>query len=185
MAQEASTYTRPKWRRPPTLGYPAALDAVGNVAAPLLGGFSLASTMVVADDAANFRWPGWALLALTTAAVLLLNAVQCGFHARRHLWSADDVHSWMPDLKDHPDWEEQLQQRQHQDYRTWRRWVGWTVRLYNAGIVALLAGLALALPPPHGDGLQQTLRWVAFAIAVAVVLVEVTWTAKTTWKPQP
>ncbi|MGY1608371.1 MULTISPECIES: hypothetical protein [unclassified Geodermatophilus] len=185
MARGAATYARPKWRRPPTLGYPAALDAVGNVAAPLLGGFSLASTVVVADDAANFRWPGWALLALTTAAVLLLNAVQCGFHARRYLWSADDANNWMPDLKDHAGWEEHLQQQQHEDYDSWRQWVKWTIRLYNAGIVALLAGLALALPPPHGDGLQQTLRWVAFAIAVTVALVEFAWTVKATWRGQP
>jgi hypothetical protein len=52
------TFARPKWRKPSPLGYGNAIDAVGSVASPLLAGFSLASVIVVANDARHFRWPG-------------------------------------------------------------------------------------------------------------------------------
>ena len=57
------------------------MDSVASVAAPLLAGFSLASVLLVSDDAVNFRWPGAAIVALAVASVALIGAVQCGFNA--------------------------------------------------------------------------------------------------------
>ena len=45
------------------------MDSVASVAAPLLAGFSLASVLLVSDDAVNFRWPGAAIVALAVASV--------------------------------------------------------------------------------------------------------------------
>jgi hypothetical protein len=77
----------PKWRKPTPLGYANAIDSVGGVAAPLLAGFSLASVIVISDDAENFRWSGAAILGFTIAAVALVGTVQCGFNARQYIWS--------------------------------------------------------------------------------------------------
>lgn len=171
-------FERPKWRKPGSLGYPAALDAVGNVAAPLLAGFSLASVVVIASDPSHFRWPGAAMLALTIAAVLLVNALQCSFHARRDLWSADDVRAWWPELDEHPEWEERLRHEQDAAFRRWQQWSGWTTRLYNAGILALLIGLVCVLPPVEG-GSNQVYRWLATAFAGAATVGELIWIVTT------
>jgi hypothetical protein len=47
-------FISPKWRKPTPLGYANSIDSVGGVAAPLLAGFSLASVIVISQDAANF-----------------------------------------------------------------------------------------------------------------------------------
>jgi hypothetical protein len=157
------------------LGYPAALDAVGNVAAPLLAGFSLASVVVVAADPSHFRWSGAAILALAIAALLLVNAVQCSFHARRNLWSASDVQAWWPELNDHPAWEVRLREEQDAAFEKWRLWSRWTTRMYNAGIFVLIIGLICVLPPPSGRGNDQMLRWLATAFAVVSLAAEGIW----------
>jgi len=61
--------------------------SVGDVAAPLLAGFSFTSVIVLSDDAGAFRWPGEAILALTIAAIALIAAVQCAKYARPDRWS--------------------------------------------------------------------------------------------------
>lgn len=52
-------------------------ESVGNVAAPLLAGFSLASVIMVSEDAGKFRWPDATILSLTVAAITLITAVEC------------------------------------------------------------------------------------------------------------
>jgi hypothetical protein len=174
-------FEQPKWRKPASLGYPAALDAVGNIAAPLLAGFSLTSVVAIAANMASFRWPGAAILSLTMASLLLVNAVQCNFYARRNLWSADDVRAWWPDLEQHKDWEERLRQEQHSAFRRWRTWADWTTRLYNAGIVMLMIGLACILPPLRNGGIG-VFRWIATAFAFATALGEFAWVITATRK---
>ena len=65
-------------------------DSVGNVTLPLLAGFSTASAVVVSDDAGNFQWPGATILALVFAAVALIVAIQCAYHARIYLSECSD-----------------------------------------------------------------------------------------------
>ena len=69
-------FVPPKWRKPAPMGYGNAIDSVGTVGSSLLAGFSLASVIVVTSAAGQFRWPGAAVLALATAAVVLIAAVQ-------------------------------------------------------------------------------------------------------------
>jgi hypothetical protein len=66
------------------------VDAVGIATLPLLAGFSTTSVIVVSDDAANFRWPGFTVLALTIAAILLIGAIQFAYHARIELSISSD-----------------------------------------------------------------------------------------------
>jgi hypothetical protein len=56
---------------------PEWAKSVGNVAAPLLAGFSLTSVIVVSEDAGKFRWGDAAIVSLAIAAVALIVAVQC------------------------------------------------------------------------------------------------------------
>lgn len=115
------------------------IRAVGDVTTPLLAGFSVASVIVVSDDAGNFRWPGATILVLAIAAITLIAAVQCAYHTRLYL-STD------------PPWG--------------ARWAKGTRIFYHGGIVALLAGLGLALAPPHGTGTEAGLRWLAMGITL-------------------
>lgn len=163
----------PKWRKPAPLAYGSALDMVSSTAAPLLAGFSLASVIVVADDAVAFRWPGVAMLGLAAAAIFMVTAVQCGFHARTYLWSASDVADWWPELKPDTPLEDRLRDDQHGAYARWRKWATATVVAYNAGLLSFLAGLAVSLPPKSGVGVQETLRWVTASIVVVACIVEV------------
>jgi hypothetical protein len=173
-----AVFQPPKWRKPGSLGYPAALDAVGNVAAPLLAGLSLASIMTIAANTSHFRWAGAAVLTLTIATLLLVNAVQCNFHARRNLWSPDDVRNWWPELSEHADWEERLREEQAAALRRWRTWSVWTTRLYNAGICTLLIGLGCALAPAEG-GSVGACRWAAAVCAFAAAAGELAWAIAT------
>jgi hypothetical protein len=78
-------------RRPTQAGLERWVDSIGAVTTPLLAGFSVSAVVVVSDDAANFRWPGAAILALAIAAVVLIAAVQCAYHARLYLSARSDM----------------------------------------------------------------------------------------------
>jgi hypothetical protein len=65
------------------------IDTVGTITLPLLAGFNITFVIVVSDDAANFLLPGAAILVLAFAAVVLIIAVQCAYHARVYLFEQD------------------------------------------------------------------------------------------------
>jgi hypothetical protein len=175
-------FVPPKWRKPAPLAYGNAIDSVGAVASPLLAGFSLASVILVSDDAGNFRWPGAVVLALAIAAATLIGAVQCAYNARQYLWSADDVHNWWPDMEEGSERERLLRGEQSEAFHRWEAWARWTRITYNCGILALLAGLALALPPQHGVGMQDGLRWAASGLTFAACAGEAYWIAAVAWR---
>jgi hypothetical protein len=172
----------PKWRKPAPLGYANAIDSVGSVAAPLLAGFSLASVIIISDDAVNFRWPGAAILGLAIAAVTLVGAVQCAFNARQYIWSGTDVREWWPDMEENSKREQLLRAEQERAFYRWQTWTAWTRRTYEMGILALLAALALALPPQHAMGIQGSLRWAGSGVAFAACAGEVCWIAANSWR---
>jgi hypothetical protein len=121
------------------------VSAVGETTIPLLAGFSVTSVIVVSDNAANFRWPGPAILALGLASVVLIIAVQCGYIARERHSSGETVKAWARAMQ----------------------------ITYYCGVVALLAGLGLVLAPLHGTGVENVLRWIASVIAFAGCGLEV------------
>lgn len=133
------------------------IDTVGTITLPLLAGFSITFVIVVSDDAANFLLPGAAILVLAFAAVVLIIAVQCAYHARVYLVEQDP------------------------DYKRGLRWARWTRRFYDAGLLALLAGLALVVAPHSAAGIQAGLRWSAFGLAWAAFLGEVIWAWRDPW----
>jgi hypothetical protein len=155
----------PPKRKPTPLGYMKQVDAISTVASPLLAGFSLASVIIVSGDAKNFRWPGAAMLALTIAAIMLFVALQCGLMARLY----------QPDVQEGPERQRLLHMERAKEFRPWWDWtVGARVAHY-CGIVTLLLGLSLALPPQPDNGGQGSLRWAASGVAFAACLGEFTW----------
>ena len=132
------------------------VTAIGDTTIPVLAGFSVTSVIVVSDDAANFRWPGPAILALGFASAVLIASVQCAYHARLYL----------PSQAGTP-------QADAGEAKLGKRWARSMRITYYCGIVALLAGLGLSLAPLHGTGMENGLRWCASAIAFGGCAVEV------------
>lgn len=133
------------------------IDSVGTVTLPLLAGFGITSVVVVSDDDGSFRWPGLTILVLTVAALILLGAVQCAYHARLYL------------SKDDP------------DYDKASFWVSWTRALYDIGLLALLAGLGLVVAPLHDTGGEAGFRWTAACVALCACVVQFVWKLRESW----
>ena len=142
------------------------VDSVGNTTLPVLAGFSTASVVIVSDDAENFRWPGWTILTLAISAVMLILAIQCGYHARIYLSERSD----RKDGKKSPPL-----------YENGRFWTFATRWIYDIGIVALLAGLGLAVAPHHATGTQASLQCFAAGLAFAAGIVQIVWIVLDTW----
>lgn len=163
-----------EWRKPSPLGYSASIDSVGTVASPLLAGFALASVVAVSDDSGNFRWPGAGILAFSVAAILFLGALEANFNARRFIWSAADVKDWWPEIEEGPRMD-RLRAQQSEAFGRWSGWVAWTRRMYNGGVLALLAGLGSVIPPPSRIHAEVALRWGAAGLVFAAFVMEVIW----------
>jgi hypothetical protein len=169
--------TEPGWRTPKEVRFAAWIASIGGAASPMLGGFSLASVIVVCQDTTAFRWPAAAIVALTVAATALILALQCAQIANGWYVSRQDlpiVHSYdeknsIPKRSDdaYKDWD-----TTHRHAEQWAHLARWA---YHGGIYALLAGLALALAPPPGTGAEESLRWLAFAITIAMLTGQVIW----------
>ena len=166
---------RPRWRRPSPLGYGPSIDAMGNVAAPLLAGFSVATLGIVLTAEQSLRWPGIVIICLTGAAASFVMCLQCGFHARQHLYSPADAADWWEesDLEARRD---DIQAEQEHDYEVWLVWMNRTRRLYNSGIYVLWVGIGVALVPPVRESTSEaTSRWAAVGVATAALLTELLW----------
>jgi hypothetical protein len=138
--------------------------AVGEVPIPLLAGFSVTSVLVVTNDSAKFRWSGPAILVLTIASVALIASVQCAYHARLYLSPQVEPPS-SPRFSD----------------RKGEVWAKGTQITYHCGIVALLAGLGLALAPLPGKGMANGFRWSATVIAFSSCLGEAAFIVVVRW----
>jgi hypothetical protein len=156
-----------------------AYQAVGEVASPLLAGFSVTLIGVIAQSPASMRWPGFSLTLLTLAAAFLLAAVQCGFHARQRFWTREDLLAWYIELTPASD---RAFAKEHQlDTGVWDRWVKRTRRFYNLGICTLAAAVATVVAPPHDSKdypvslNEEVWRWIATSLAVLCLLIEVAW----------
>jgi hypothetical protein len=159
------------WEAPFPLGYTAAAENTGSVAAPLLAGFSFALVGLIVPSPGDLRWPNLALSLLVASGVSFIAAVQCGFWARQFAVTPDEIRLWHPD---YPEGRMRALQRLHA--RCFYRWNGRLNRSYRAGIVLLLLGVTFTLVPPGHVG---WLRSVAVAIAAAATAGELLWIGAT------
>ena len=181
----------PVWKPPAPYGAPDSVQATGTVAAPLLAGFTITLIGLVVDTSnQGIRHRDTALLALMAAAASLLAAIQCAYSARRYMVVPDELTSWWPDAKDHP--ETQLRRRQEEQFAHRLLHTQWATRfrvVYHVGIILMLAGLTVLLIPPEaarpvtGQTVPQadvsTVRWLAIGLAGASAVGEVIWIAAT------
>jgi hypothetical protein len=180
-ASGASTSSDPlPWGAAPQLGTDRAYQAVGEVAAPLLAGFSVTLIGVIAQAPDMLRWPGATLLALIIAVGLLLGCVQAAFTARQKYWTRTDLLDWW--VKEPPDPLSRTFKDMHvRDIGEWRRWLGRARVAYNTGLTVLLIGVALLLAPPRTSPAypvsttEASLRWAAVGVAMTLAAIEVVW----------
>jgi peptidoglycan/LPS O-acetylase OafA/YrhL len=144
------------------------IDRIGDATIPLFAGFGFATLIVVCADASKFRWPALTIFVLTIASVFLIMSVQGTHQARMYLPTLEDFQAQRESKGPPANWEDE----NSHEYKRARSWGQGTRLAYHAGIVALLAGLALALAPPGGTDTDYILRWSASAIAFFACLGE-------------
>lgn len=110
------------------------------------------------------------------------SAVQLGYNARQYLWSAAEVREWWPDMVDNSDRETILREEQALAFARWNIWTTWMRITYNLGILALLSGLALALPPQRDTDVQSGWRWAAVGLVFAGCAAEACWIFSGFWR---
>jgi hypothetical protein len=182
----------PTWRRPSPYGAPESVQAAGTVAAPLLAGFTITLMGLVVDTSnQGIRHRDTALLVLMAAVASLIAAIQCAYSARRYMVLPDELTSWWPDAMDkgNPGRRRLLRQLQNEQFAHRLLHVQWADRFrytYHAGILLMLAGLAVVLIPPKptttsgsGQSVGQVdismVRWLAIILAGASALAEFIW----------
>jgi hypothetical protein len=175
-SQAGVTAPQKWWWRPVLFGEPAAIEVMSTIAAPLLAGFSITLLGVVAQAAANFRWPGIAMVLLLISAALLIMCVQCGFWARQYVVSREEASVWFADFAESSR-QEQVRLEQVAFAKVYEGWARRAKRLYRFALLALLASLLVVLlPASAGDGsIQSNWRWAGVGIAALVIGFEVLW----------
>ena len=158
------------WAKPAPLGSVAATDSLAGVAAPLLAGFGLATTAVIAQDPQHFRWPGASLIVLTAAMMLLMLSVQSGYHARAFIYSPGDVDEWWPEHRNDDERRQWLHETHAQDVERWRVWSTRSRRCYNAGSFVLTVAVATIAAPPAGAQ-EAGLRWTCSVLVLGGALL--------------
>jgi hypothetical protein len=165
------------WDHP--LGYQDSIQSAGTFAAPILAGasFTLAALLIQASATVT-RWPDAALFCLAGAGLCLIYAVQAIVWARRYTVTPDELLQWLPD-----DWEDGrptpwLLNLQDSHFRQARKWARRSRAGYHAGIILLLAGVAVILVP---SGHIALTRWYVIGLGCAGVLAEAAWIAVATF----
>ncbi len=179
------------WNVPKPLGYAAAIDGFGSVAAPLLAGFTIALigiTVPLSSDS-PVRNPGTALAFLAVSALSLLASVQCSMWARQYVVKPSEILDWWPDSHADAGLDRLAARSRLQDLRLtqWRyskisaTWLSRARLSYHVGILALLLGVLIILVPKH---------WTPSRVAGCIVLgigfiAEVLWVVAPTRRSWP
>jgi len=157
------------------LGYLDSIQAVGAFPAPILAGASFTFAALILQSARPFaRWPDLALLGFIAAGLALIYTVQAIVWTRRYTITPDDLARWYPADFANERPTEWLRNRQDSHARQARTWAGRSRAGYHAGILLLLAGVAIAVIPP---GHIQAERWAVISVALAGVAGEAGWIA--------
>lgn len=165
----------PFWETPEKYGTADALSSMGTIAAPLLGGFSLAAMVqTLTLKPGDARWPDAALLLFLLAATLFIGAMQAMFWAREYQVSPQEIKSWWPDAEDRL---AMLRVEQVKHAAGFKMWSNRARVAYNAALLCLLAGLTVLVVPPESHGHVLALRWAAVMVGVLAFLAEAAWIA--------
>lgn len=161
----------PRWRPFRPYNYPAALDGMGTIAAPLLASVSIALIAVLLSSAPSFRLLTAALLLLLIAAVSFIAAIECTFRARQYVVTPSELEDWWPDHET-PGRRRALRREQRFYRSEFRRWAVRARTAYDIGILTLTLGV-VALLVPHGH--IDAGRWVVLAVGIVAVGGQAAW----------
>ncbi|MCI3275990.1 hypothetical protein [Streptomyces cylindrosporus] len=167
------------WQQPTPLGYGQGAKEAQFVAAPLLAAaaLGLAGVVAAAKDKV-FLLPGPTLLVLVLSAMALIYSIQLAYHARKFLYSQQDVLDWFgAEIIDNDLLWQELREAQSGDYKLWERYNNQANRLFNWGTVLLGFGVVAALAPGR-DSSQPYWRWSAAGIVLACTFGEIYWQRK-------
>jgi hypothetical protein len=123
-----------------------------------------------------FLLSGPTLLILVLSAAALIFSIQLAYHARKFLYSRQDVLDWYgldPDVGESEELEK-LSRAQSNDFKTWDKYNNLATRYFNQGTVLLGIGVAGALAP-GADSSQQKWRWAAAGFILACTFGEIYW----------
>jgi hypothetical protein len=169
-----------------------------------------ANTSIITESQGFTAFPEVAAILLLIAGLLLIASVQATLAMRFHGHRPADLAEWYPEyFREAPSggeppkvpnlegwtWEggEPIGV-QRQWYGAWprkflfdelntaNRWARRMRRLYHAGVIALLCGLAFAAVPPEGQA--DLGRWMLFAVAAAGVVFDGAWIILFQWEGQ-
>lgn len=171
-----------RWQPPFPVGYAAAIDSMGTVAAPLLASVSAALATLVISNEQAFRSPVPTLFLLVGATLSLIAAVQCAFRARQYSVMPSDLEQWWP-ISDAAGI---YLRRQYQRYHSERhlRWAGAASLAYNIGLLCLLFALAL-LTMPRGHLGASPGHLAVVGLAFFGALSELAWIGYTYFHKEP
>jgi hypothetical protein len=131
---------------PAPFGQAAAIEAMGTIAAPLLGGFAFAAIALVVQARPDVRWPDQTLALLVVAFLMFVTCVQATFHAKRHHVAPDEWLAWLQlaptNLR-----RDELHKAFVAGLSEYRRWVVVARWSYNLAIVLLFSATAVFLVP--------------------------------------
>ena len=165
----------PRWVIPNLYGLAEALNSMGTIAAPLLGGFSLAAMVqTLTINTTEARWPDAAFLLFMLAAVLFVATVQAMFWARQYQTNPTEIKGWWPDATK-PQRVAQLRQEQRRHAAGFRMWSNRARITYSAALLCLLAALMVLAVPHPSHGQTPVLRWLAVAVGAAAFITEAIW----------
>jgi hypothetical protein len=180
-AGDGAAAADPVWAPPAPIGYPASVQALGGLAAPLLAAACFTMTALLLPsltgaDQRFARWPDVSLALFVASGLAHVAAVQAALWARRYDTGPDELIAWYPDrMRDgRPD--EWLRAVQRSHLLLSERWATKARAAYHVGIVLLLAGMTVVMVPPapmtwsrwllvgtSGVGLVGEALWIVWA----------------------
>jgi hypothetical protein len=154
-------------------GGAGAIESISSIASPLLAGGALAFIGIVVQQSDALRFPGVVLLMSLAALLALILAVQCGYWARQHAVTPNEIEQWWLHLPD----QARLQRvradwwQERADYLVWARR---TRFLFGIGVTVLWLALAMAAVPIAASK-DTSYRWVAVGFCVTAAIIEALW----------
>ncbi|MDA2807180.1 MULTISPECIES: hypothetical protein [Nocardiopsis] len=154
-------------------GRTESIRAMGTIAAPLLGGFSLAATATLVTAEQPPPLTGWALVALVAAAVGFVFCVQFTAAGLGYAATPEERLAWFPAAATDAELMARLERVQAMDADLENRYIHRARLTYRVALVAFLAGIMLICIPDSLDWPRIT----AAGLAGAALAVELVWLA--------
>lgn len=157
-----------QWDRPPAAD--AAWSGLAGVAAPLIGGFSLAAVIALLTAAAPPPQVEAAVLFFCVAAVCLLLCVERTFSAARFSADPEQLLAMAPAARRDLGRLVELATRQRTYEMQSRQRMDQAIHLYNVGVTSVLLGILVVIIPDEVDTVSPWRLFALLSVLIAVVL---------------